>query len=234
MRKQFLLIGVLFAMILSAPAAFARDIRVTVNGAEVPLGNAAVLRDGAAVLPMDDIFYALDQRVPYHSKEGTATVAKDGGNTVCFKEDSSSVTVNGATKSLSAPAVKQDGVLYIPADGVTAVIGGTAQWDGETVEIEEEGYQFGLDAVHLYRPEERDSTSGVILEEYSIDIPIDPDVFEYTQVVTEDRIPVVSVLEKYYGIDYKITQAYKRRPTATITLSRDGTEYVYKINFLEQ
>ena len=234
MRKGYLFFGVLLAILLSAVPSFAKDIPVMINGTEILLEHAPIVQDGQALLPMDELFYALGERVQYHSKEGTATVEKKAGGNVCFKEGSNIVTIDGVTRSLSAPMVKQDGALYIPTDGITAVIGGTAQWNGETVEIEEEGYQFGLDAVHLYRPEERDASTGTILEEYSIDIPIDPDVFTYTQVVTKDRIPVVSVLKEYYGVDYKITQAYKRRPTATITLSRDGTEYVYKINFLEQ
>ena len=226
--------SIIIAVTTSAAVAFAQNIRVTINGAEVPLAHAPILYGGEVLLPMHDIFYALEERVQYYSKEGTATVSKDGAFSVCFREGSSRITVDGVEKTLCAQALNREGVLYIPLDGVTAVVGGTAYRDGETVKIVEEGYQFGLEAVHLYRPEETDSDSGVILEAYSIDIPIDPSVFEYTQIVTKDRIPVVSVLKTYYGIDYKVTQAYKRRPTATITLSRDGTEYVYKINFLEQ
>lgn len=234
MKKGIFVVSILLAVLLSSVVAFAQSLCVTINGAEATLEHAPLQQGGQVLLPLDDIFYALGGRVQYNSRAGAAAVTLDNGSSVWFKEHECSITVNGSKKSLSTAPVKQDGVLYIPLDGVAAVAGCTARFDGATVAIVEAGYQFGLDAVRLYRPEEHDTDTGVVLEEYSIDIPIDPDVFEYTQVVTKDRIPVVSVLKEYYGIDYKVTQAYKKRPTAIITLERDGMEYVYKINFLEQ
>lgn len=239
MRKARILISTCLALVLTVATALASAPGVVMNGTKLEMDHPAVVRDQTVFLPADDVFYAMGERVQYDSRLGTAMVTKNGEYTVCYTENSTTVTDGGQKQSMTAAACRIDGTFYVPMESIPLIFGGTAEWNPQTelVEIQQAGYRFGLDSIRLYRPEEMipvdNGTRMEILEEYIVDIPIDPGVTEYTQVVSKDRIPVVQVMKTYYGIDYKITQAYKKRPTATITLSKDGEEYVYTIRFIE-
>ena len=242
MRKIRVLAGACLAFVLTAVTVLAAAPGVLLNGTKVNMQHPAVVRDSHVFLPADDIFYAMGERVRYGSKAGTVTVTKNGEYSVCYTENSVMVTDGERQLSMGAAACRIDGVFYIPMESVSLIYGGTAVWDQQAglVKIAQAGYCFGLESIRLYRPEEivpvqdEGGTRMELLEEYIVDIPIDPDVTEYTQVVSKDRIPVVQVMKTYYGIDYKITQAYKKRPTATVTLVKDGEEYIYTIRFIEE
>ena len=55
----------------------------------------------------------------------------------------------------------------------------------------------------------------------------------YEKEVEEGRIPVVSILKTYYGIDYNITQGFKKRTVAKVKLTRGKETYIYTIHFKE-
>lgn len=242
MRKLRVLAGACLAFVLTAVTVLASAPGVLLNGAKVDMQHPAVVRDGRVFLPVDDIFYVMGERVRYGSKAGTVTVTKNGEYSVCYTENSMTVTDGETQLSMGAAACRIDGVFYIPMESVSLVYGGTAAWDEQAgiVKIEQAGYCFGLESIRLYRPEEivpvqgESGTHMELLEEYIVDIPIDQGVTEYTQVVSKDRLPIVQVMKTYYGIDYKITQAYKKRPTATVSLVKDGEEYIYTIQFIEE
>ncbi|GEM_PF-3843010 len=241
MKEIRFLVSICLTLALTVVTVFAAAPGVLMNGTKVDMNHPAVVCDGKVFLPADDIFYAMGQRIRYDSRAGTATVTKDGEYSVCYTENSTTVADGGCGKVMNAEACRINGVFYIPMESVPMVYGGSARWNEQAnvVEIEQKGFRFGLDSIRLYRPEEVvpvEGGNGVhteILEEYAVDIPIDPGVTEYTQVVSKDRIPIVQVMKTYYGIDYKITQAYKKRPTATVTLRKDGEEYIYTIRFIE-
>lgn len=232
MKKLLFLAALLPA--LSATSALAADIPIRLNQSGSLLDRSAISESGQIYLPLHDIAYATGERIRYDSEKDIAYIP----NSACFY-------INSPDSSVAYEqyrAKKFDGEFYITPESYVKIFGGSVAWDKENniIDITEKDYRFGLDEIQLFRPAETvvktDSDGNVYLEvceQYSETMPISPDVTEYTKDVEEGRIPIVSLLKTYYGIDYSITQAFKKRPTATIKLTRGNKTYIYTIHFKE-
>lgn len=234
--KKFL-ISVALIPILAA-SAYAEEVPVRLNQSEVLLEMSAVSENGKILLPLHDIAYATGERLRYSSDNETAYLTTNGIETACFY-------TNAPDKDFKLDqysAKEIDGAIYITPESFVKIFGGSVAWDKKEniVDITEKNYHFGLEAIRLFRPAETlpvtDKSGNVtmeVYEAYSENMKLIEGIQEYTKEVTEGRIPVVSLDDTYYGIDYSITQAFKNRPAATITLVRGDETYVYTIHFKE-
>ncbi len=112
--------------------ASAAEIAVTVNGGEpVTLVHAPVAEGETVYLALADVCSLLGYSL---SDGGDAAVAARGETVVRVENGASDVKVNGKPVTISAPATDIDGVMYIPADAVSA-LGGSATVNGDTVGI---------------------------------------------------------------------------------------------------
>lgn len=236
--KKRLMSAVLASALAISTAAGAKSIPVHINNSGAALENAAIEQDGRIYLPLHDIAYAAGDRLRYDSASQTAYVVKNGVDLACFYANSPDVSFDKD----QFEALLSDGSLYITPENYVKVFGGSVAWDKDAnvVDITEKNYRLGLDEVQLFRPAETvvktDENGNIyveVCEEYSETMELSKGAGEYTKEVEEGRIPIVTLLKTYYGIDYTITQAFKNKPTATITLEKDDETYVYTIHFKE-
>lgn len=236
--KKLLASAVLIPVISVSSAVYASNIPVRLNQSSTLLETPAVSNNGEILLPLHDIVYAAGERIHYDSENDFAYITKNGNDFACFY----TVSPDKDCSFEQYQAKKVDGELYITPENYVKIFGGSVAWDkgDNIIDITEKDFRFGLDEIQLFRPAETivktDENGDVCLEiyeQYSETMPLNSGVCEYTKEVEEGRIPVISLLKTYYGIDYSITQAFKKRPTATIKLTRGNETYIYTIHFKE-
>ena len=219
-------------------AASAKNVPVHINNSGAALENSAIEEGGKIYLPLHDIAYAAGDRIRYDSDTKAAYIVKNGDEYACFY----TVSPDEDFDHDQFEAQFSDDKLYITPESYVKVFGGSVAWDKEAniIDITEKNYSLGLDEIQLFRPAETvvktDENGNIYVEvcdEYSETMTLDRGVSEYTKTVEQGRIPIVSLLKTYYGIDYSISQAFKNKPTATITLKKGSETYVYTIHFKE-
>lgn len=236
--KKLLLAAVASTLISTSMAVHAKDVSVKLNRSSELLDTPAISDGGKLLLPLHDLVYATGDRIRYDSQSNIAYLTKNGEDTVCFYASAppSTSTVE------QYPATLNNGTFYISSENYVKIFGGSVAWDKEenVINVTENNYRFSVNEVQLYRPSETivktnndGETITLVYEEYSETLELKNGVTEYTKEVEEGRIPIVSLPNTYYGIEYTIKQAFKNRPTATITLNRDNETYVYTITFKE-
>lgn len=231
--KKFLLLAAIIP-IISIYTISAADIPIRLNRADTLPDTSAVSDNGQIYLPLHDLAYATGGRIHYDFENDIAYVSDFA--CFCTEDDDTS------SQYEKYPAKKFNGKFYITPENYVKIFGGSVTWDKENnlIDIIEKNYKFGLEEIQLFRPAETvvktDANGNIYLEvceEFSETMPISSGVTEYIKNVDEGRIPVVSLLKTYYGIDYSITQAFKQRPVATIRLMRGNETYIYTIHFKE-
>lgn len=236
--KKLLIPAVLVSVMAVSSVAEAKSIPIHINNSGSALENSAIENNGKIYLPLHDIAYAAGDRVRYDSEAKTAYIIKNGVDYACFCTG----TDDTALGNDQYKAVLTGDKIYITPENYVRVFGGSVAWDKDSnvIDITEKNYRLGLDEIQLFRPAETivktDAAGNIyveVCEEYSETMELSKGISEYTKDVEEGRIPIVSLLKTYYGIDYSITQAFKNKPTATITLKKDNETYVYTIHFKE-
>lgn len=105
-----------------------RAIGVTVDGVKVPLRHAPLVRKNSILVPMKEIFAALDAEVAFEPKTKTIT-ATDGYSDVTLRIGSSAATVDGKAVRLDVPAEALSGVTMVPVRFVAEALEARVKWD---------------------------------------------------------------------------------------------------------
>jgi len=225
-------------MLSFATAVQGAELSVRINNADNFLEEKAVEENGILYLPLHEILNTNEDRLRYDSDCDAVFVVRDEKEIAVIYTDK--VLEKDGIEQYKAKKI--DGKFYITPENYIKIFGGSVSWDKskKTVDITENKYNFGLEEVMLFRPAERilktDENGNVyfeICEEYSEIFPLKNGAGVYTKKVEEGRIPVVSPVKTYYGIEYSVSQAFKMRPTATVKLTQGDKTYIYTINFEE-
>ncbi len=104
-------------------------LTVSVDGEKLPADPAPIMSQGRVLVPLRQVFQALEAEVDY--KNGTVT-AKRGDNTVRLKPFQKQAEVNGKSVTLDAPAQVVDGRTFVPLRFVAQALGEPVQWQSTT------------------------------------------------------------------------------------------------------
>ena len=104
-------------------------LTVSVDGEKLPADPAPIMSQGRVLVPLRQVFQALEAEVDY--KDGTVT-AQRGENTVKLKPFQRQAEVNGKSVTLDAPAQVVNGRTFVPLRFVAQALGEPVQWQSAT------------------------------------------------------------------------------------------------------
>lgn len=134
MKKLFVLIplALIFCLAL-APAALAADpITLKIDGVVVKPTVDPVVENGTTLVPVRFITETLGAEVGWDAGARKVTV-KTAAYDIVFTIDSTSYTVNGASKTLlTAPKIMGSGSTMVPLRAISEAIGGKVNYDAAT------------------------------------------------------------------------------------------------------
>ena len=109
-------------------------ISVTLNGTNLSFDQPPIIESGRTLVPLRAIFEALGAEV--HWDEDTQTVtAVRAETTVILQIGSTTLTVNGQTKTLDVPARIVGGRSMVPARAVSESFDTSVDWDNDTQKV---------------------------------------------------------------------------------------------------
>jgi len=121
------LAGLLIGLLMLTGAGSQTPIGVTLNGQALPLDGAPLVVEGRTLVPMRGVFEALGMTVDY--QDGTIRADKPG-KAITLQIGSRTATVNGARRTLDAPAAVIDAKTMVPLRFVAEASGAKVVWDG--------------------------------------------------------------------------------------------------------
>ena len=115
------------------------NINVTINGIQVTFTDQhPVIRDGRTLVPVAEVFRALDFDVQWDGATQQATLTR-GTDIVVVTVGSRTFTVNGATHTLDVPAQIINGRTMLPIAPLLQSLGYPVNWDAATQTVEVTG-----------------------------------------------------------------------------------------------
>lgn len=112
-------------------AAAADDIAVEINGKKVEFAHQPTTVGGRLLVPLREIFEALEAEVIYHEPTETFR-ATQGETTVQILLNRHTAIINGRPVFLKVPARRREDTVYIPLRFISDTMGAQMQWDQET------------------------------------------------------------------------------------------------------
>lgn len=113
----------------AVPAKAISDIKVIVDGYELRLSQPPYVNNGTTLVPMKDIFNALNASVTWDGAANKVSGSK-GNITLSLVIGSKEATVNGKTVKLDTPAVIQNGTTFVPLRFIAEALKAEVVWDG--------------------------------------------------------------------------------------------------------
>lgn len=110
------------------------DIRVFLNDQPLDLEQFSLLKDGRIYLPLEAVFYSLDQDM-YWSKEGNEIFVQIDGASVKLFVNENVAVINGEEVETESFPIEYNGNVYAPIRLVAEALGGIAHYITETKEI---------------------------------------------------------------------------------------------------
>ncbi|MCL2399189.1 MAG: stalk domain-containing protein [Defluviitaleaceae bacterium] len=108
-------------------------LTVNINGRPLPLsGQPAVISQGVSLIPVSEVFRAIEFSVDWNATEQIATLRR-GNIVIVVTEGSRIFTVNGINHSLPAPATLINGYLMVPFVEILESIGARTHRDANNV-----------------------------------------------------------------------------------------------------
>lgn len=106
-------------------------ITVEIDGKEADFSEMPVIENGRAMVPMRELFEALDANVYYDAETGEIS-ARKGNNYVTMKAGSQSATLNGKEVTLDvAPYITAKGKTMVPIRFAAEALDVNVGWDSE-------------------------------------------------------------------------------------------------------
>jgi len=131
--------GLILAMILifgllAGTANAADPIRIVIDGKEVKSDVAPVVENGRTLVPLRVISETLGADVEWTASTRTVTI-RTAAYTVIFQQNSSTFTVNGATRTLETPCKSVGGRTMIPLRAFADSIGAEVSYSNNTAYV---------------------------------------------------------------------------------------------------
>lgn len=105
-----------------------QHISVTINGVNQNFPQSAVLKNGAALVPMRAIFEKFGASLLWNPKTSSVTATK-GDTVIKLTIGNQTAYVNGAPVRLSSKPQLVNGNTMVPLRFVSEVLGGSVTWD---------------------------------------------------------------------------------------------------------
>lgn len=110
-------------------------IKVKISGELQNFSQAPVVVNGITLVPMREIFEALDTTVTWNASEKSITAKKED-TVVYLRIGEAFATVNGKKITLQEPARIINGYTLVPLRFVSEALGAEVKWDGATKTID--------------------------------------------------------------------------------------------------
>jgi hypothetical protein len=124
--------GLLAAVIILASAAGAALAQsVVINGVPLVTSRSPVMARGSMLLPMRDVFEALNSEVKWFPAE-QKVMATRGNTVIQLWLGRRTATINGTQVPLAAAPILIGGSTYVPLRFPAEAFGGNVTWDGRT------------------------------------------------------------------------------------------------------
>lgn len=105
-------------------------IRIYINGDELKTDSNPVIINGTTMVPMRDIFEALDSNVKWDGVTKSVTATR-GSRAIKLTVNSTEAIVNGRTNILSeAPYVNENQTTMVPLRFISEALGADVEWNG--------------------------------------------------------------------------------------------------------
>lgn len=140
MKKRSIVLSVLlvltflFCQILFVESAYASGISVLVDGRKLAMDTQPVQESGRVLVPMRDIFEAIDAKVDWNPSTQTVTGTKDN-TVITLKIGSKSARVGSKTVTLDVPAKTINGRTLVPIRFVSEALGATVNWNSAAKQV---------------------------------------------------------------------------------------------------
>lgn len=129
-RKNIIVIFVLtFIMLFSVSAT--TKIIVTIDGKTIPFSSEPILKNNSVLVPMRQIFEALDAQVDWIAST-KSILAKKGNVSIELKIGSKVAYKNGVSIQLVAAPQVFNGVTYVPPKFIAESLGCLVEWSKNT------------------------------------------------------------------------------------------------------
>lgn len=129
---QLLIIAILSAICFCVPAFAGGDkITVILNGNELSFNQAPVVENGTTLVPMRDIFEALNASVEWNAETKTISVYSND-DIMYITINSDTALVNDETYTLDAPAKIIEGTTFVPLRFISEQLGLKIDFDSNT------------------------------------------------------------------------------------------------------
>lgn len=122
------LCALMFVSFVQPHAQAAAPIKIYIDGSELYVDQAPVMRGGRVLVPMRAIFEALDASVNWNPKTQTVVATKDG-TSVTLKMGSKTAKINDKTVVLDVPATTINGRTVVPVRFASTALGQEVVWD---------------------------------------------------------------------------------------------------------
>lgn len=141
-RAPTLFVTVMLFLLICCGFALAntQNAKVFLNGKELtPDANAPIFIEGRMLLPMRQIFEALDVKVSWDGQTKTI-IASKGDLSINLGVGRDFAIVNGKNIDLDIPSVNISGTTFVPLRFIAETLGIEVSWDGENQIVRLEEY----------------------------------------------------------------------------------------------
>jgi len=110
------------------------SIKVYVDGYQLTLAQSPFKVDGVTLVPMRDIFDALNATVNWEGSSQTITGGKDGTK-ITLKVGSKDADINGSKVQLDSPAIIRNSTTFVPVRFVAEALDAEVKWNNATQSV---------------------------------------------------------------------------------------------------
>lgn len=239
--KKFLSLMLALTMVfsLASIASAAQEIKIMVGGKDLDVSVAPTITNGRVMLPVRDVFEAIDARVSYDSATRTVTAVRKGV-TAQFVIDSTVMKINGVEKQIDVPATIINGRTLVPLRACAEAFDLDVTWNKDTrtarvkkaVSLVVESRSPLTEVVRTYTYDENGNPTA-----YLVDGNVEQ-TFEYTEdgkllyKETKDSIHTSWVRQNYdiHGNMIYYEQGHARNENFEPGLVGEVTTYTYDDN----
>src|SRR5213083_793269 len=117
-------------MLAGSAAGQAAEVRVVVNGVDVPLAVPAVVFNGQVMAPMSGLFEPMGAIAAYYETDRSIVVTNRVRTTRVLWLNETAVLVNGQPQSLPVAPALLGSEVFVPVQATFALLGAWARFDG--------------------------------------------------------------------------------------------------------